>query len=139
VFNSASSCDPFKGDDGVVVSNHCCHCCLPPLGASISFCLSFNSSLLNLPFSFFLSLSLSITSLHGLGQHSSWYSIGTRGQSLEKSSSCLISCRPGFVLYSGVGRLRRTSFCCWPVTPFFLNLPAPLQPPRHCYHLSTPW
>jgi hypothetical protein len=88
-------------------------------GVTVSFLLSFFLTLFSLPFAFFLSFSLYIISLHGLGQHSSRYSIGTRGQYFEKSSTCFISCRPGFMAYSGVGFFRRMLFRCWPVMPLF--------------------
>jgi hypothetical protein len=99
------------------------------IGATVRFCFSFFASLFNLPFAFYLFFSLSITSLHGIGQHSSRYSFRTRGRYLDQSSTCLISCRPGFVAYSGVGSSRRILFCCSPVTLHF---------PRPSWAVSAP-
>jgi hypothetical protein len=72
-------CDRFEGVDAVVVSFFPSKPVLlavavavaTAIGATIGFCFSFFSSLFNLPFAFSVFFSLSITSLHGFGQHSS--------------------------------------------------------------------
>jgi hypothetical protein len=71
--HSASSCDRFEGDDGVVlvVSNSPSSPSLLAIviavaatigigGATVTFCFSFFPSLFNLPFAFFLVFSLSL-------------------------------------------------------------------------------
>jgi hypothetical protein len=89
-------------------------------GVAFSFPFSFFASLFNLPFAYCLFFSLFITSLHGIGQHSSWYSFGTSGRYLDQSSTCLISLSPGFVTYSGVGCSMRMEAHCLSVSPCFL-------------------
>jgi hypothetical protein len=79
-------------------------------GVTICFPFSFFSSLFNLPFAFFLFFSLSITSFAGFGKHSSQNFSGKRGQYFEQSSTCLISCSPGFAFLLHFGALQIATF-----------------------------